>query len=485
MRNRTTVPAGRAPSTVPHGCRPLGAGAIFGAAVGMVMLTACSSGSSSPGTATGSGGTSGGTGGASTSPGASGGAGTPSGSGGATTSGSGGTTLPAASGGAPQSGSGGAAPTASGGVTGTGSGTGGGPGSSGTGGRDTTPGTGGSATPPPPGSNTLAFVGPIVVSGVRAVTTPPVTQVVKLSNGGASPAIVSAIALGGADAAAFKLSGMPTFPATLAPGASLTFTIEAMTTGSALPAAPAQDSGATLLTATLTATAGATTATANAYGMILTSATHECTLGQILTSLGYNKMNVGMAQNNANPNKAAGSMASTLPKVEAGTDEIAAPLFVKDGTASPTLVSVARYSPEGTMPYGWYPKGTPTMHNMIATMAAMPSAQTSNGARMVLPPLTGSTTFDPGTATFGIWVFSDQVTDKMDPMPSPKPENGDYDYSEDAPNSPANAHRTKVYPLKDATGTVVPGSYLLAVEEAGNGDYQDYVFVLSNVKPAP
>jgi hypothetical protein len=308
---------------------------------------------------------------------------------------------------------------------------------------------------------------------------------VKLSNGGTSPAMVSAIALGGVDAAAFKLSGMPTLPATLAPGANLTFTLEAMTTGSALPAAPPNyNDGATLLTATLTATAGTTTATANVYGMILTDAIHECTLGQILTSLGY-KLNVGMAQNNANPNKAAGSMASTLPKVEAGTDEIAAPLFVKDGTASPTLVSVARYSPAGTMPYGWYPKGMPTMRNMVAAMASMPSAQTSNGARMVLPPLTGSTTFDPGTATFGIWVFSDQVKASMDPTATANPANGDYDYSEDAQNTPANAHRTKVYPLKDATGTAVPGSYLLAVEEAGNGDYQDYVFVLSNVKPAP
>jgi hypothetical protein len=450
------------------------------AALGMVTVTACSSGSSS--TPAASGGTSGGTGGASISAGASGGSGTPSASGGATSSGSGGAIVSASSGGAPQTGSGGAAPTASGGTTGTGAGAGGGPVSTGTGGTDTTPGTGGAATSLPPGSSTLAFVGPIVLSGVRAVTTPPVTQMVKLSNGGTSAAMVSAIALGGADAAAFKLSGMPTLPATLAPGADLSFTIEAMTTGSALPAAPPQNSGATLLTATLTATAGATTATTDAYAMILTSATHECTLGQILTSLGY-KLNVGMAQNNANPN--VGSMAQTLPKVEAGTDEIAAPLFVKDGTASPTLVAVARYSPEGTMPYGWYAKGMSTMRNMAAAMAKSPSAQTSNGARMVLPPLTGSTTFDPGAATFGIWVFSDQVTDAMDPMPAPKPVNGDYDYSEDALNSPAGAHRTKVYPLKDATGTAIPGSYLLAVEEAGNGDYQDYVFVLSNVKPAP
>jgi len=42
----------------------------------------------------------------------------------------------------------------------------------------------------------------------------------------------------------------------------------------------------------------------------------------------------------------------------------------------------------------------------------------------------------------------------------------------------------KVYPLTDAAGNVVAASYLIAVEEAGNGDYQDYVFILSNVQPA-
>jgi hypothetical protein len=52
------------------------------------------------------------------------------------------------------------------------------------------------------------------------------------------------------------------------------------------------------------------------------------------------------------------------------------------------------------------------------------------------------------------------------------------------PISPANVHRMKVYPLKNAAGVVVAGSYPVAVEEAGNGDYQDYVFILSNVAPA-
>ena len=119
----------------------------------------------------------------------------------------------------------------------------------------------------------------------------------------------------------------------------------------------------------------------------------------------------------------------------------------------------------------------------LAGLASMTDAQTSDKARMVLPPLTGSTDFDPGTVTFGVWVYTDQLSQKYDTGGTAS--NGDYDYSEDAPNSPANVHRTKVYPLKDATGGTVAGSFLLAVEEAGNGDYQDYVFVLSNVMVAP
>jgi hypothetical protein len=46
-------------------------------------------------------------------------------------------------------------------------------------------------------------------------------------------------------------------------------------------------------------------------------------------------------------------------------------------------------------------------------------------------------------------------------------------------------HRVRVWPLADRAGAPMTGSYLLGCEEATNGDYRDYLFVLSNVKPAP
>jgi hypothetical protein len=316
-----------------------------------------------------------------------------------------------------------------------------------------------------------------ILTGVRDVTSDAVTQTLNVHNGGLAATTVSAVTLAGPNSAAFQINGAPQLPATLAAGADLAITVQVMTSGNALPPAPAQNSGGTLLLGTLRVTAGLASASAeaNLFGLILTTATHEVTLGQILTALGY-RLNVGLAQNNANPNTGT---VQQLPKIESGTDEIAAPLFRRGSMGNVTLLPVARFSPKGPMPFGWYPTGNPNMRNQVAQMASMPDNQTSDKARMVLPPVVGSPSFDPGTGVFGIWVYTDQLSQRFDV--GGVATNGDYAYSEDAPNSPANVHRTKVYPLKDGSGVVVAGSYLLAVEEAGNGDYQDYVFVLSNV----
>jgi hypothetical protein len=179
--------------------------------------------------------------------------------------------------------------------------------------------------------------------------------------------------------------------------------------------------------------------------------------------------------------------ATTLPGVEAGTDEVAASRFVKAGVGNVGMTLVARFSPVGALPYGWYTStaGCPAGCTTLGTMAQVMDAQTSDKARMVYPPITAGTMteFDPGTSPFGLWVDSDQKTQRF--KEGGNMANGDWDYSEDALNSPANAHRFKSYPLKDTAGVAIPKTYLVAVEEAGNGDYQDYVFVLSNVTAMP
>lgn len=334
----------------------------------------------------------------------------------------------------------------------------------------------------------------VIVTGVRDVATPAAQSVITLHNGGKSAAQLTSLSLSGANASLFQVT---TAPATLMAGADLQVTVEMTTTGANLPALPPgpapYDSGSNLLTATLTATWDSGSAQASVYGLLLVRLDYEPTLGQIITTLGY-KLNVGQAQDDWNPN--TDMMAATLPGVEANTDEVAAPLFVKaTATGSVTMNVVARFSPEGILPYGWYPSTSSTTRTTVGTMSMSPATdpdpQTSNKARMVYPPLVAgsATTFDPGTTPFGIWVYSDQKTETWNEGGNPV--NGDYDYSQDAlntdnaANTPAVVHRIKSYPLKDATGTVVPQTYMVAVEEAANGDYQDYVFVLGNVNVAP
>jgi hypothetical protein len=161
---------------------------------------------------------------------------------------------------------------------------------------------------------------------------------------------------------------------------------------------------------------------------------------------------------------------------------VVAPVIVTDAQPSAILTTTTQ----------------PLPLKVVATMLSSPLGidwNTSNYSEMVLPPLkTGSagTTFDPGTTPFGIWTFTNQrsiggLTSAG--VPAPNVGNGDYVYSEDALNIDGidglHHHRLRVYPLKNRAGGLVPHSYLLGWEEASNADYQDYVFVLKNVSPAP
>ncbi|MEO5766775.1 MAG: hypothetical protein ABIS92_00360 [Polyangia bacterium] len=137
----------------------------------------------------------------------------------------------------------------------------------------------------------------------------------------------------------------------------------------------------------------------------------------------------------------------------------------------------------------------PAPLRVVATMQSSPRGvdwNTSNHSIQVLPPLRDdhkATTFDPGATPFGLWVFSNQRTTGNPTsagVPSTNVGNGDYCYTENALNiSAAQSHRVRVYPLKDRAGLLVPNSYLIGWEEASNGDYQDFIFIMKNVSPAP
>ncbi len=152
-------------------------------------------------------------------------------------------------------------------------------------------------------------------------------------------------------------------------------------------------------------------------------------------------------------------LSTTTPLVGS---EVAAQQFQAAGAGAIEIVPVARYSPQEPIPYGYY---TAQAETVVGTI--------SNDQYQALNPKTDAgsmlTFADPGSA-FGI--FTTSKTHKT--------------YSEDSKNAGNQVkHAVRSYPLKDRAGTAIANAYLVCFEEAANGDYQDYVFTLKNVKPAP
>lgn len=151
-------------------------------------------------------------------------------------------------------------------------------------------------------------------------------------------------------------------------------------------------------------------------------------------------------------------------------EELPPSLFQKAGKGKVEIIPVARYSPDFELPFGYYLNKNASAQlyevGVLAKAGAYPEHQ-------ILFPATakGSHSFDPGEELFGFYATGPTHTA----------------YSEDVWNMllhPANAIRgTRIYPLKDASGNALKNTYLLCFEEAKNGDYNDYVFLVKNIMP--
>jgi hypothetical protein len=290
-------------------------------------------------------------------------------------------------------------------------------------------------------------------------------KVFKLRNAGAA-ALSLTLSLSGADAARFKILA-PTAPQLqVAPGADAEVRLGIVTDNAMLGAAPMQNDGATVLNASLEIMGGDKKLSVRNYALVLTYVELEPTFGQILRAFPeWTTKLPDWLPDNANPNP------PMLPGVVAGTDEVSAPTFERlDPTKPVTFRAIARFSPVGLMPFGWYEPGKVAGRTTVGTLAMQTDPQTNDKSRMLEPPLaSGNSSFEPSVAKFGIW---------MAPAGVGLLTSNDADGFD-------GAHRVRAFSLRDAQGTVVPGSFLIGGEEAKNGDYQDYVFVLTNVKPSP
>ena len=184
---------------------------------------------------------------------------------------------------------------------------------------------------------------------------------------------------------------------------------------------------------------------------------NEAPLSSVIDALGY-RINIGWTAlaNHSRP--------------ELQGDELPFSLFHKAGKGKVEMLPVARYSPDFELPFGYYlnTANGPAKQQagVLAKAGKYPEHQT------LFPAIaSGGRSFDPGNESFGFYATG----------PSHSA------YSEDVWNMllhPENAVRAvRIYPVKNLEGSLLKNTYLVCFEEAKNGDYNDYVFLVKNITP--
>ncbi|CAA9583026.1 MAG: hypothetical protein AVDCRST_MAG86-3103 [uncultured Truepera sp.] len=283
-----------------------------------------------------------------------------------------------------------------------------------------------------PGQNELIF------SSVKSASSE--ARHIAFRNSGQGPLELRTLAVTGLDAAAFKLS-VPALPLVIGAGEAARASVTFLPTAAGTHAASLQ-----------VGSSAPAAVSVGLYGLGSEGeqGENEPPLQAVVDTLG-DTVDVG------GDTLELGSSEDTIG------DEVLVPLFEKAVAGPVTLKVVARYGPEEVFPYGFYTLGgaEPAL-NEVGRIAA-------EYAQELLPPVAaGGVTFDPGTVVFGVYGQA----------------SGETQSSLDNLNSGDITHALRVYPLKNRRGNLVADSYLIGLEEARNGDYQDALFVLSNVKPS-
>jgi hypothetical protein len=129
------------------------------------------------------------------------------------------------------------------------------------------------------------------------------------------------------------------------------------------------------------------------------------------------------------------------------------------------ITPLARFSPPGVTPFGWV-ASTGELHELgqLADSSNRPDTH-----QALFPSLTNgreSIEFTPPEERFAIYMKGHLYTAFTDPS---------------LPTSAKIPHTVRVYPVASFQGKPMKHTYLIACEEASNGDYQDAVFLLENV----
>jgi phage baseplate assembly protein gpV len=319
---------------------------------------------------------------------------------------------------------------------------------------------------------TLLKVSAVVGQGIATVSPAKIVEndvvggtagkyrTITLANTGSGNLKVTSIAVTGLDPSQFLMVGAPaasaTSPYTLLPNSAVSFSVAFNPTTAGVKTAKVQISSENNTVREVVL---------SGLGTKGLGGTNEPSLQQVLDVH-------GVSVNAGDNDKTTSIINSLTPKATLLGGELHIQQFVRSNDGPVTVEVLGVFGPQSTggtvTGFGWYPSGSTTTKNALFTV---PNA----GYQTVNVPVTGSRSFDPGSAVFGFYsqwpFFNNRVV-----------------YQEDRLNTFTGniPHHLRVYPLKTATGTTVPDAYVLAHEEDVAGfDYQDIVMIIRNVKPAP
>jgi hypothetical protein len=279
-------------------------------------------------------------------------------------------------------------------------------------------------------------------SGVRGEA--KVTESVAIKNTSDQPVQVSDLRIVGPQAATFAIVTVPFLPLVLAPAKAFSFTVGFEPTAEA-------ELGVHHARIRVVRTEDDDGPPCDLTGLVSKSREQgdEPPLAQILDALGYD-VDVG-------------GTSLTLPAESAG-DQLEVPLFQRAKPGNVGYYLMARYSPVENAQFGYYvvESGKPVPHDIGS--AGEDSNHTLN------PELESGShgSFDLGEVPFGLYLKAGRRTI----------------YTDGTLNEGTPKVAARVYPLRSRGRAPVPDAFVIGCDVDGDGDFQDYVFMLWNVRPA-
>ncbi len=302
-----------------------------------------------------------------------------------------------------------------------------------------------------------------VSSGLMVFTavngSPSPTETLTLTDVGSDTLTLgpSAFTVAGGSAAQFTVVNGSSAPATLAPGAS--FGLQLRYTPSIVGR---QVAGLNIATNDLVN--GNLAIGLSGIGAAGTSGTGQPSLTRILRAYGI-ATDVGEDES-----------ATVYPNPPgASSQEINLQRLMKAGPGPVTINVLASYTAAATEPYtlGYYAAGQPTQKTELF------HTQAADYQSVTVHPQ-GTTTFDPGASTFGMYFVSNIKDNGVNRV----------GYSEDVLNTfdTTNSRKFRFFPMLNADGSRVPNQYIMTSTEYQSPDGYDFtniVAIISNVTAAP